>query len=161
MFPPQGGGCRGLHQQRGLTDATASGPSEAHHHFCPYRLVRGCRGQQWRGGEGKNRFMRLDCLPSSDTTLNEESASCSHLFFFFPPQILKEYNRFDLMAPMRGTSPEEIRQLHLEGALRMKEGKDSRVRATHMAACKHATSFYLDAQHLVSHVCAAVASHVA
>lgn len=27
--------------------------------------------------------MRLDCLPSSDTTLNEESASCSHLFFFF------------------------------------------------------------------------------
>lgn len=83
VFPPQGGGCRGLHQQRGLTDATASGPSEAHHHFCPYRLVRGCRGQQWRGGEGKNRFMRLDCLPSSDTTLNEESASCSHLFFFF------------------------------------------------------------------------------
>lgn len=43
-------------------------------------------------------------------------------------QILKEYNHFDLMAPMRGTSPEEIRQLHLEGALRMKEGKDSRVR---------------------------------
>lgn len=105
-------------------------------------------------------FMRPDCLPSSDTPLNVESASCSHLFFS-PPQILKEYNRFDLMAPMRGTSPEEIRQLHLEGALRMKEGKDSRVRATHMAACKHATSFYLDAQHLVSHVCAAVASHVA
>lgn len=48
----------------------------------------------------------------------------------FPPvQILKEYNHFDLMAPMRGTSPEEIRQLHLEGALRMKEGKDSRVKA--------------------------------
>ncbi|CAG03857.1 unnamed protein product [Tetraodon nigroviridis] len=41
--------------------------------------------------------------------------------------ILKEYNHFDLMAPMRGTSPEEIRQLHLEGALRMKEGKDSRM----------------------------------
>lgn len=32
------------------------------------------------------------------------------------------------MAPMRGTSPEETRQLHLEAALRMKEGKDSRVR---------------------------------
>lgn len=31
------------------------------------------------------------------------------------------------MAPMRGTSAEETRQLHLEGALRMKEGKDSRV----------------------------------
>lgn len=46
-----------------------------------------------------------------------------------PFQILKEYNHFDLMAPMRGTSPEEIRQLHLEGALRMKEGKDSRVKA--------------------------------
>ncbi|CAJ1084484.1 pleckstrin homology domain-containing family G member 5 isoform X1 [Xyrichtys novacula] len=42
-------------------------------------------------------------------------------------KILKEYNRFDLMAPMRGTSPEETRQLHLEGALRMKEGKDSRM----------------------------------
>lgn len=50
---------------------------------------------------------------------------------FHPPflfQILKEYNRFDLMAPMTGISPEETRQLHLEGALRMKEGKDSRVR---------------------------------
>ncbi|XP_046895402.1 pleckstrin homology domain-containing family G member 5 isoform X3 [Hypomesus transpacificus] len=42
-------------------------------------------------------------------------------------KILKEFNRFDLMAPMRGTSPDETRQLHLEGALRMKEGKDSRM----------------------------------
>ncbi|XP_010745569.3 pleckstrin homology domain-containing family G member 5 isoform X4 [Larimichthys crocea] len=42
-------------------------------------------------------------------------------------KILKEYNRFDLMAPMTGISPEETRQLHLEGALRMKEGKDSRM----------------------------------
>lgn len=50
-----------------------------------------------------------------------------------PLQILKEYNHFDLMAPMRGTSPEEIRQLHLEGALRMKEGKDSRVKVPSMA----------------------------
>ncbi|KAK5864060.1 hypothetical protein PBY51_001034 [Eleginops maclovinus] len=42
-------------------------------------------------------------------------------------KILKEFNRFDLMAPMRGVSPEETRQLHLEGALKMKEGKDSRM----------------------------------
>ncbi|XP_038577793.1 pleckstrin homology domain-containing family G member 5 isoform X4 [Micropterus salmoides] len=42
-------------------------------------------------------------------------------------KILKEYNCFDLMAPMRGISPEETRQLHLEGALKMKEGKDSRM----------------------------------
>lgn len=42
-------------------------------------------------------------------------------------KILKEYNRFDLMVPMRGISSEETRQLHLEGALRMKEGKDSRM----------------------------------
>uniref|UniRef100_A0AAX7UM51 Pleckstrin homology domain containing, family G (with RhoGef domain) member 5b n=1 Tax=Astatotilapia calliptera TaxID=8154 RepID=A0AAX7UM51_ASTCA len=42
-------------------------------------------------------------------------------------KILKEYNHFDLMAPMRDVSPEETRQLHLEGALRMKEGKDSRM----------------------------------
>ncbi|KAF7669498.1 hypothetical protein LDENG_00189480 [Lucifuga dentata] len=42
-------------------------------------------------------------------------------------KILKEYNRFDLTDPMRGISPEETRQLHLEGALRMKEGKDSRM----------------------------------
>ena len=34
---------------------------------------------------------------------------------------------------MRGTSPGETRQLHLEGALRMKEGKDSRVRMTTVA----------------------------
>ena len=85
-------------------------------------------------------FRRLDCLPSSDATLDVRVGFMLSSFFS-PPQILKEYNRFDLMAPMRGTSPEEIRQLHLEGALRMKEGKDSRVRATHMAACKHATGF--------------------
>ncbi|KAK6308343.1 hypothetical protein J4Q44_G00216140 [Coregonus suidteri] len=42
-------------------------------------------------------------------------------------KILREFNCFDLMAPMRGTSLEETRQLHLEGALRMKEGKDSRM----------------------------------
>ncbi|XP_067384681.1 pleckstrin homology domain-containing family G member 5 isoform X2 [Channa argus] len=42
-------------------------------------------------------------------------------------KILKEYNHFDLMTPMRGISPEETRQLHLEGALRMKEGKDCRM----------------------------------
>uniref|UniRef100_A0A8C2DUT1 Pleckstrin homology domain containing, family G (with RhoGef domain) member 5b n=1 Tax=Cyprinus carpio TaxID=7962 RepID=A0A8C2DUT1_CYPCA len=40
---------------------------------------------------------------------------------------LKEFNRIDLTAPMMDTSPEAIRQLHLEGALRMKEGKDSRM----------------------------------
>ncbi|KAA0706655.1 Pleckstrin -like proteiny domain-containing family G member 5 [Triplophysa tibetana] len=40
---------------------------------------------------------------------------------------LKEFNRFDLTAPMIGTSSEETRQLHLEGALRMKDGKDSRM----------------------------------
>ncbi|XP_050952408.1 pleckstrin homology domain-containing family G member 5 isoform X2 [Labeo rohita] len=40
---------------------------------------------------------------------------------------LKEFNRIDLTAPMIGTSPEATRQLHLEGALRMKEGKDSRM----------------------------------
>lgn len=58
------------------------------------------------------------------------------LVSFTSPQILREYNRFDLMAPMRGTSPEEIRQLHLEGGLRMKEGKDSRVRMTDTTARK-------------------------
>uniref|UniRef100_A0A6Q2X070 Pleckstrin homology domain containing, family G (with RhoGef domain) member 5b n=1 Tax=Esox lucius TaxID=8010 RepID=A0A6Q2X070_ESOLU len=42
-------------------------------------------------------------------------------------KILREYNRFDLMAPMKGTSREETRQLHLEGTLRMKEGKESRM----------------------------------
>lgn len=42
---------------------------------------------------------------------------------------LKEFSRIDLMAPMIGTSPEETRQLHLEGALRMKEGKDIRMDA--------------------------------
>ena len=75
-----------------------------------------------------------------------------------PFQILKEYNRFDLMAPMRGISPEETRQLHLEGALRMKEGKDSRVRLTHTTACKRMMSSYLQTRHLVSHVHATAAS---
>ncbi|KAG7323251.1 hypothetical protein KOW79_012953 [Hemibagrus wyckioides] len=42
-------------------------------------------------------------------------------------RILKEFNHIDLTAPMIDVSPEETRQLHLEGALRMKEGKDSRM----------------------------------
>ncbi|XP_031422268.1 pleckstrin homology domain-containing family G member 5 isoform X2 [Clupea harengus] len=42
-------------------------------------------------------------------------------------RILREYSRFDLMAPMIDTSPEDTRQLHVEGALRMKEGKDSKM----------------------------------
>ncbi|XP_059397320.1 pleckstrin homology domain-containing family G member 5-like isoform X2 [Carassius carassius] len=40
---------------------------------------------------------------------------------------LKEFNGIDLTTPMIDTSPEAIRQLHLEGALRMKEGKDGRM----------------------------------
>lgn len=54
----------------------------------------------------------------------------SHPFRFhisLRPQILKEFNHIDLMSPMIDISPDETRQLHLEGALRMKEGKDSRV----------------------------------
>lgn len=43
------------------------------------------------------------------------------------PQLLKEFLRLDLMAPILGASPEETRQLLLEGSLRMKEGKDSKV----------------------------------
>lgn len=43
-------------------------------------------------------------------------------------QILREYNNFDLTAPVMGAPPEETRQLLLEGALKMKEGKESRVR---------------------------------
>ncbi|XP_030632216.1 pleckstrin homology domain-containing family G member 5 [Chanos chanos] len=42
-------------------------------------------------------------------------------------KILREYNQFDLTAPVMGASPEKIRQLHLEGSLRMKEGKESRM----------------------------------
>nr|XP_009304321.1 pleckstrin homology domain-containing family G member 5 isoform X3 [Danio rerio] len=42
-------------------------------------------------------------------------------------RILKEYNNFDLMAPVMGAPPEETRQLLLEGALKMKEGKESRM----------------------------------
>ncbi|KAJ8259484.1 hypothetical protein GJAV_G00169850 [Gymnothorax javanicus] len=42
-------------------------------------------------------------------------------------KILREFSCFDLTAPMMGISSEETRQLHLEGALRMKEGKESRM----------------------------------
>lgn len=45
----------------------------------------------------------------------------------FPSQILKEFLRLDLTAPIPGTSPEETRQLLLEGSLKMKEGRDSKV----------------------------------
>lgn len=41
-------------------------------------------------------------------------------------QLLKEFLHLDLTAPIPGASPEETRQLLLEGSLRMKEGKDSK-----------------------------------
>ncbi|XP_060234966.1 pleckstrin homology domain-containing family G member 5 isoform X2 [Meriones unguiculatus] len=42
-------------------------------------------------------------------------------------KLLKEFLHLDLTAPMPGASPEETRQLLLEGSLRMKEGKDSKM----------------------------------
>ncbi|KAG8505551.1 Pleckstrin homology domain-containing family G member 5, partial [Galemys pyrenaicus] len=42
-------------------------------------------------------------------------------------KILKEFLHLDLTAPMPGAAPEETRQLLLEGSLRMKEGKDSKM----------------------------------
>uniref|UniRef100_A0A5F8GMQ1 Pleckstrin homology and RhoGEF domain containing G5 n=1 Tax=Monodelphis domestica TaxID=13616 RepID=A0A5F8GMQ1_MONDO len=41
--------------------------------------------------------------------------------------LLKEFLRFDLTAPIPGTSPDDTRQLLLEGSLKMKEGKDSKM----------------------------------
>nr|KAF6378943.1 hypothetical protein mMyoMyo1_009816 [Myotis myotis] len=42
-------------------------------------------------------------------------------------KLLKEFLHLDLTAPIPGASPEETCQLLLEGSLRMKEGKDSKV----------------------------------
>ncbi|NWV14536.1 PKHG5 protein, partial [Ptilonorhynchus violaceus] len=42
-------------------------------------------------------------------------------------KLLKEFLRLDLTAPIPGTSPEDTRQLLLEGGLRMREGKDSKM----------------------------------
>ncbi|XP_073512782.1 pleckstrin homology domain-containing family G member 5 isoform X3 [Phyllobates terribilis] len=42
-------------------------------------------------------------------------------------KILKEFYKLDLTAPMIGTSPDDTRQLLLEGSLKMKEGKDSKM----------------------------------
>ncbi|XP_036781275.2 pleckstrin homology domain-containing family G member 5 isoform X11 [Manis pentadactyla] len=42
-------------------------------------------------------------------------------------KLLKEFLHLDLAAPITGASPEETRQLLLEGSLRMKEGKDSKM----------------------------------
>uniref|UniRef100_A0A673TJN8 Pleckstrin homology and RhoGEF domain containing G5 n=1 Tax=Suricata suricatta TaxID=37032 RepID=A0A673TJN8_SURSU len=42
-------------------------------------------------------------------------------------KLLKEFLHLDLTAPIPGASPEETRQLLLEGSLRMREGKDSKM----------------------------------
>ncbi|KAM4872824.1 pleckstrin homology domain-containing family G member 5 isoform 2-T2 [Thomomys bottae] len=42
-------------------------------------------------------------------------------------KLLKEFLHLDLTVPIPGASPEETRQLLLEGSLRMKEGKDSKM----------------------------------
>lgn len=57
----------------------------------------------------------------SDLILTSLTSAPSHL------KLLKEFLHLDLTAPMPGASPEEIRQLLLEGSLRMKEGRDSKV----------------------------------
>ena len=52
------------------------------------------------------------------------------------PQLLKEFLHLDLTAPIPGASPEDTRQLLLEGSLRMKEGKDSKVTQIGRASCR-------------------------
>ncbi|XP_028921846.1 pleckstrin homology domain-containing family G member 5 isoform X1 [Ornithorhynchus anatinus] len=42
-------------------------------------------------------------------------------------KLLKEFLRLDLTAPIPGASPDDTRQLLLEGSMRMKEGKDSKM----------------------------------
>ncbi|OPJ85982.1 pleckstrin-like proteiny domain-containing family G member 5 isoform B [Patagioenas fasciata monilis] len=42
-------------------------------------------------------------------------------------KLLREFLRLDLTAPIPGASPEDTRQLLLEGSLRMREGKDSKM----------------------------------
>ncbi|NXM81167.1 PKHG5 protein, partial [Oenanthe oenanthe] len=42
-------------------------------------------------------------------------------------KLLKEFLRLDLTAPIPGACPEDTRQLLLEGSLRMREGKDSKM----------------------------------
>ncbi|XP_075376644.1 pleckstrin homology domain-containing family G member 5 [Mycteria americana] len=42
-------------------------------------------------------------------------------------KLLKGFLRLDLTAPIPGTSPEDTRQLLLEGSLRMREGKDGKM----------------------------------
>ncbi|KAG8568653.1 hypothetical protein GDO81_014090 [Engystomops pustulosus] len=42
-------------------------------------------------------------------------------------KMLKEFCKLDLTAPMIGTSPDDTRQLLLEGSLKMKEGKESKM----------------------------------
>lgn len=53
FFPAPGGHGGGLHQQRQLSDAPASGATETGHRVGSHRLVRGSGGQQRGGGEGK------------------------------------------------------------------------------------------------------------
>ncbi|NWX94222.1 PKHG5 protein, partial [Nothoprocta pentlandii] len=43
------------------------------------------------------------------------------------PQLLREFLRLDLAAPIPGASPHDTRQLLLEGGLRMREGRDAKV----------------------------------
>uniref|UniRef100_A0A8I3PWY5 Pleckstrin homology and RhoGEF domain containing G5 n=1 Tax=Canis lupus familiaris TaxID=9615 RepID=A0A8I3PWY5_CANLF len=57
----------------------------------------------------------------SDPDLSAPPPPCPHR------QLLKEFLHLDLTAPIPGASPEETRQLLLEGSLRMKEGKDSKM----------------------------------
>ncbi|XP_074831746.1 pleckstrin homology domain-containing family G member 5 isoform X2 [Carettochelys insculpta] len=42
-------------------------------------------------------------------------------------KLLKEFQHLDLTAPIPGTSPEDTRQLLLEGSLKMREGKDCKM----------------------------------
>ncbi|XP_072281828.1 pleckstrin homology domain-containing family G member 5 isoform X2 [Pyxicephalus adspersus] len=58
---------------------------------------------------------RIDCYEAVESSTDEVD------------KLLKEFCKLDLTAPMIGTSPDDTRQLLLEGSLRMKEGKDSKM----------------------------------
>lgn len=45
------------------------------------------------------------------------------------PQSLRPFSTLDLMTPILGVAPEHTRQLLLEGPVRVKEGREGKVRA--------------------------------
>lgn len=81
-----------------------------------------------RGKDEKKKMLVAKGRTSLTVRQTEGIFPGSQSFPLCVPQNLRPFSKLDLMIPMMGVAPEHTRQLLLEGPVRMKEGREGKVR---------------------------------